>query len=148
MFEFYKFISGKPGDLYFETRLPVVTSYDLFKGAALTIRGGSALVFATSAEKIYAICDISAASAFVTANHAENYRPRVIPVNANQIWKTSVYTAVTAGLLIGTSGFCGSALDSRGTAIDGGLNSGAGMSIWGIVTTPFSAVYVVFPNYA
>ena len=138
-FEFYKYKDGVGGELYTEQRLCAYSGYPIYKGAALKITGGT-LQYAQSAETVYAISNVSAASSVVTAS----YCPEVIPVNDRQIWKASVTSALVTGILGGTKINLDSA--DYGTGINGST-SGTALLLYDVATgsTPStSAAYVIF----
>jgi len=138
MFTFEKFKKGADGSLYQEKFLPALSGYALYVGQALKVTGG-ALCFADSADTVYAVSNVSAASSVVTAS----YVPEVYPVNDNQIWKAAIATAATAATLEGSKINIGSA--SVGTAVNAAA-AGTGLLVYDIQTaaSPTSCVYVVF----
>ncbi len=138
MFEFYKFVQGDGNMLYSEKRLPALSGYPLYKGQALKNTGG-ALVWADSADTVYAISNTSATSSVVTAA----YYPDVYPVNNNQVWRASISTAVTAATVNGSKINIGTA--SVGTAVNGAA-AGTGLLCYSVATadSPTSAAYVIF----
>jgi hypothetical protein len=139
MFEFLKFKKAGIDSLYSEKNLPALSGYALYVGQALKVTGG-ALCYADSADTVYAISNVSAASSVVTAS----YYPDVFPVNDNQIWRASIATAATAATLAGTKINLSTA--SVGTAVNAAA-AGTGLLLYGISTasTPStSAAYVIF----
>ena len=139
MFEFAKFVQGEGNSLYDEKRLPALSGYVLYNGQALKVTGG-ALCFADSADTVYAISKVSAASSTVTAS----YYPTVIPVNDNQVWKTTPSTAITAATVAGTKVNIGTA--SVGTSVNGAVAVGTGLLVYKTATadSPTSSIYVIF----
>lgn len=140
MFEFAKFIKGDGNSLTTEKRLPATSGYALYVGQALQATGG-VLIFADSADVVYAICQVSAASSVVTAS----YYPTVVPVNDNQVWKTTPSTAITAVTLEGSKVNIGTA--SVGTSVNGAA-AGTGAWVYKVATadSPTSSIYVVFAS--
>jgi hypothetical protein len=139
-FEFYKYKDGVGGELYTEQRLCAYSGYPIYKGAALKITGGT-LQYAQTAETVYAISNVSAASSVVTAS----YCPEVIPVNDRQIWKASIGSAVTAATYKGGKINIDEAAE-LGTAVNAAA-AGTSLLIYDLATgsTPStSAVYVIF----
>lgn len=138
MFEFSYFKQAGGDSLYQEKRLPALSGYALYVGQALKTTGG-ALCYADTADTVYAISNVSAASSTVTAS----YYPDVYPVNGNQVWKAAISTAATAATLAGSKVNIGSA--SVGTAVNAAA-AGTGLYVDKIVTasTPTSAIYVIF----
>lgn len=142
-FEFSRFINGGTERLVSETRLSALSGYAIYKGEALTITGGC-LGYAASAQKVYAISNVSVASSVVTAG----YHPEVFPVNENQVWKGTVGTAVTAAFVAGKRTNLSSGL--RGTAVAcANAGTGSAMYVVEVVTSDplTSAVYVAFPGF-
>ncbi len=139
MFTFAKFVKAGEDSLYSEKRLPALSGYALYVGQALKITGG-ALCYADTADTVYAISNVSAASSTVTAA----YYPDVFPVNDNQVWKASISTAITAATLAGSKINISSA--SFGTGVNGAA-AGTGMFVHSIATASdpsTSAAYVIF----
>jgi hypothetical protein len=138
MFEFAKFKKGEGNSLYQETLLPALSGYALYDGQALKVTGG-ALCYADSADTVYAVSHVSAASSVVTAS----YYPTVTPVNDNQIWKTSISTAVTAATVAGSKINLSTA--SVGTGVNGAA-AGTGLLVYKVATadSPTSSIYVIF----
>ena len=139
MFEFAKYKKGDGNSLYSETRLLALSGYALYVGQALKVTGG-VLCFADSADTVYAISNVSAASSVVTAA----YYPQVFPVNDNQVWKTTPSTAITADTVIGTKVNIGTA--SVGTSVNGAVAIGTGLLVYKVASgeSPTSAIYVIF----
>jgi hypothetical protein len=137
-FEFAKFVQGDGNSLYTEKRLPALSGYALYDGQALKVTGG-ALCFADSADSVYAMSKVSAASSTVTAA----YYPTVIPVNDNQVWKATISTAVTAATVAGSKINLGTA--SVGTGVNGAA-AGTGLLVYKVATadSPTSSIYVIF----
>lgn len=145
MFEFYRYKDGGQGDLISEKRLAAVSGYAMYKGAALKVSGG-ALVYAQTADTIYAISNVSAASSVVTAS----YYPEVYPVNSNQVWKASHTSAATAAFVAGAKGNIAGAND-LGTSVIANVAAGTAFYLFNVATasTPStSAAYVIFPDVA
>ena len=138
MIEFAKFAQGEGNSLYSEKRLPALSGYALYNGQALKVTGG-ALCFADSADTVYAISNVSAASSVVTAA----YYPTVTPVNDNQVWKASISTAITAATVAGSKVNLGTA--SVGTGVNGAA-AGTGLLVYKTATadSPTSSIYVIF----
>lgn len=139
MFEFAKFVKGEGNSLTTEKRLPALSGYVLYVGQALKATGG-ALCYADSADVVYAVCQVSAASSVATAA----YYPTVIPVNDNQVWKTTPSTAITAATVAGAKVNIGTA--SVGTSVNGAVAVGTGLLVYSIATgdSPTSSIYVIF----
>ena len=138
MIEFAKFAQGEGNSLYSEKRLPALSGYALYNGQALKVTGG-ALCFADSADTVYAISNVSAASSVVTAA----YYPTVTPVNDNQVWKSSISTAITAATVAGSKINLSTA--SVGTGVNGAA-VGTGLLVYKTATadSPASSIYVIF----
>lgn len=147
MFEFAGFKNGGPDTLVAESRYKAVTGLALLAGQAMKISAGKLCTAAVTADRIYAICGVSALSGDVTAD----YIPRVFPVTREQIWKTTFATALTADVCsactgIGMSTACATALNGAliGTSmilyqfVTGGTPVSGGM--------PGSAAWVVFQS--
>ncbi|MFA5307704.1 MAG: hypothetical protein WC365_09705 [Candidatus Babeliales bacterium] len=139
MFEFAKFVQGDGNSLTTEKRLAALSGYALYNGQALKVTGG-ALCYADSADTVYAISQVSAASSVVTAA----YYPTVIPANDNQVWKTTPSTAITAATLAGTKVNIGTA--SVGTSVNGAVAAGTCAWVYKVATadSPTSSIYVIF----
>jgi len=138
-FEFYKYKTGAGGEVYTEQKFCAYSGYPMYKGAALKLTGGT-LQYAQTAETVYAISNVSAASSVVTAS----YCPEVIPVNDRQIWKASIGSAMVTGILGGTKINLDSA--GYGTSVNGST-SGTSLLLYDVATgsTPStSAAYVIF----
>jgi hypothetical protein len=138
MFEFAKFVQGDGNSLTTEKRLAALSGYALYNGQALKVTGG-ALCYADTADTVYAISQVSAASSVVTAA----YYPTVVPVNDNQVWKASISTAITAATLPATKVNISSA--SVGTAICGASAATCAL-VYKVATadSPTSSIYVIF----
>jgi hypothetical protein len=139
MFEFAKFVQGDGNSLTTDKRLPALSGYALYVGQALKTTGG-ALCYADTADTVYAVCQVSAASSVVTAS----YYPTVIPVNDNQVWKTTPSTAITADTVAGAKVNIGTA--SVGTSVNGAVAVGTGLLVHKVATadSPTSSIYVIF----
>ena len=139
MFEFAKFIQGEGNSITTEKRLAALSGYALYVGQALKATGG-ALCYADSADTVVAMSQVSAASSTVTAA----YYPTVIPVNDNQVWKTTPSTAITAATVAGTKVNIGTA--SVGTSVNGAVAAGTCAWVYAVATadSPISSIYVVF----
>lgn len=131
--------------------LKPLSGYHLYKGAALTLVGNSALAYCSGIDKVYAISNVSATSAQVTAN----YDLRYFEVNPYQIWKNINVTAITStNILFGQRAASGLSLltGSYGTALDiansaGGLVLQSGLcaiQTYRCQTATPSATWVVF----
>jgi hypothetical protein len=151
MFEFYKYKDAADNELFREERLYALSGYALYVGQALKITAG-ALAYAQTGDRVYAICNVSAASSVVTAA----YKPQVFPINNRQIWKSSIGTAVTAATstILAQYGSLNGAT-ALGTAIDGNLfvaatvhaTAPAAFMLYDVVTgssPSTSAAYVIF----
>jgi hypothetical protein len=138
-FEFARFRKVGTDSLEQEERLYALSGYALYVGQALKVTAGVLAPASTVGDRVYAISNVSAASSVVTAA----YKPKVFPVNDNQIWKAPFSTAVTAAVLPNTMVNLGSA--SNGTGIRGDA-VGTGALLFDLVTatTPTSAAFVVF----
>ena len=138
MFEFAKFVQGDGNSLTTEKRLPALSGYALYNNGALKVSGG-ALCQAMTADTVYAISNVSAASSVVTAA----YYPTVTPVNDNQVWKAAISTAITAATVAGSKANIGSACN--GTAVNGAI-AGTGLLVYKTATadSPTSSIYVIF----
>lgn len=139
MFEFAKFVQGDGNSLTTEKRLPALSGYALYVGQALKTTGG-ALCYADSADVVTHMSQVSAASSVVTAA----YYPTVVPVNDNQVWKTTPSTAITAATVAGAKVNIGTA--SVGTSVNGAVAAGTGALVHKIATgdSPTSSIYVIF----
>jgi len=154
MFEFSHYKNGGKGSPYVEKTprmgLKVLSGYPVYKGAALTIIGNSALRYASGGTNVYAIAQTSAISSVVTASYPISF----IPVDSSQVWKVGVtggVTAVTAGdLLLGVTACIVKAPAGAGTCIMGriGVENTGGINgqIWGFTTAGASGFYVVFKD--
>jgi hypothetical protein len=128
-FEFAGFTNGGGTEnLASEKRLSALSGYAMYNGQALTITGGC-LCYAQSAQKVYAISNISAASSVVTAG----YHPEVFPVNNKQIWKTGLGSAITAAFLPGTRTNFATSVE-LGTSVAGDEATGSAMYVYAVVT--------------
>lgn len=128
------------------------SGYRVYKGAALTFLGYSALCYASGIDKVVAISQVSATSAEVTAD----FDLQCIPVNKYQVWENINKSAIAAGLcLIGSPIATGIPIltGSYGTALalaptSGGLarylSGGAYIQIYNTITAGVSATYVIF----
>jgi hypothetical protein len=137
-FEFAKFIKGEGNSVYTEKRLPALSGYALYDNQALKVTGG-ALCFADSADTVYAISKVSAASSVVTAS----YYPTVIPVNDNQVWKATIGSAVTAATVAGSKLNIATSTTGTGVAAD---TAATGLLVYKVATadSPTSSIYVIF----
>jgi hypothetical protein len=149
MLEFAGYRNGGTDQLTVEQRYPGLSGYAIYLGQALKLSGGYLCGAEVTADLIYAISDISAASSVVTAS----YYPRVFPVNSNQIWKSSAISAMTAAVaVLGTgiglstacaTGFCGDTLGTAAVVFQiatGGTPASGG--------SPASAIWGVFQSLA
>ncbi|MDD5064936.1 MAG: hypothetical protein PHQ35_09315 [Phycisphaerae bacterium] len=138
-FEFSKFIKGNADSLYsIKKDLPALSGYALYNGQALKVTGG-ALCYADSADTVYAISNVSAASSVVTAS----YYPEYFPVNDNQVWKSTLGSAITALTVAGSK--MNIATSTTGTGVAGDTPA-TGLLVYKVATaeSPTSAIYVIF----
>jgi len=146
MFKFHKYVDSQKDSLYIEKRLTAKASGFFYQGMALTLNGGE-LVYAQTANTVYAISNVSVVSGDVSAS----YKPEVYPVNANQVWKGSVNvtngTAVTAAFLLGGKTQIDAA-SCFGTAVNGAIGGTNGSTIYVYdFDSAVSAVgYFIFPD--
>jgi hypothetical protein len=138
-FTFARFRKVGVDSLEQEERLLALSGYAMYVGQALKITAGRLVAASSVGDRVYAISNVSAASSVVTAN----YKPKVFPVNDNQVWQAPFSTAITAATLPGDYVDLGSA--SNGTGIRGDA-SGTGAYLYDLITatTPTSAAFVVF----
>jgi hypothetical protein len=144
-FEFAGYRKGGTDFLFQEERFKAVTSVALYVGQALKLSASRLCACTGTADLVYAISNVSVAAASVSAD----FIPKVYPVNANQIWKTSCTTALTAAACVRGTGLGMST--AIATAVMGDrLNSAT--FVYDFTTggtpvsggAPASAVYVVF----
>ena len=136
-FTFYKFLRGGEDQLFVEKRLPAQTSSYFYNGMALKVSAGK-LVYASAGGQVYAISNVSTVSGDVSSD----YKPEVVPVNPNQVWKGTLSSAASAEFLMGRMTNLDGA--EAGTGIDGGVHSGATMWIYDFTSANSGVAFVVF----
>jgi len=147
MFRFAGYVNGGTDQLTVEQRFSALSGYAIYEGAALKLSAGCLCLAATTADLIYAISNYTGASSVVTAA----LKPRVFPVNKNQVWACSCAVEMAAGIVINGTGV---ALDSAcATGVDGAVLSTAALMYWFVTGgtpasggVPGSAAWVVFES--
>ena len=142
MFKFYKYVKAQKDSLHVEKRIGAQASGLFYLGMALTISAGE-LVYAQTADIVYAISNVSVVSGDVSST----YVPEVIPVNSNQIWKAAVTTAATAAFAVDAG--VKTQIDEAatfGTGVDGGQAAASAIWVYSFTSAASGYAYVIFPD--